>query len=125
MNRLLRVLVCLLLICCILVNLSPLRAQAVSATAVAVGVALPVAVAVGMQALGVRQGSDSSVFNSVVSSCADALSSEWAVNGLTTMLAVSSGGTTKTYALQNFLRSILAWLMEMIIYYIFLQNLHF
>lgn len=90
MRRWQRVLVCLLLVCCILVNLSPLRADATAgtvATAVTLAVGIPVAVAVGLNALGVRQGSSSTDFNQVVNDCVDTLSPSWAVNGLNTMLS--------------------------------------
>lgn len=107
MRRWLRVLICLFLVCCIMVNLSPLRAEAVSATAVALSVGIPVAVAVGLNALGVRQGSSPSAFNQVVSDAVDALSPEWAVNGLTTMLALTTDGLIKTLASQNFLQALL------------------
>lgn len=107
MHRWLRVLICLLLVSCILLNLSPLKAEAVSATAVSLAVGIPVAVAVGLNALGVRQGSSSSVFNQVVSDAVDALSAEWAVNGLITMLALTTDGLTKTLASRNFLQALL------------------
>lgn len=112
MHRWLRVLICLLLVCCILVNLSPLKSEAVSTAAIACSVAIPVAVAIGLQAVGVRQGSSPSAFNQVVSDAVDALSPEWAVNGLTTMLALTTDGLTKTFASQNFLQALLDFLHD-------------
>lgn len=112
MHRWLRVLVCLLLICALLINLSPLRAKASGAvaTGVAVGVAVAIGVAAIMNAAGVRQGVDYSTFNEIVGNCVDALSPEWAVDGMVTFLALSSGSVTKTYASRNFLQAVLDWM---------------
>ena len=68
MHRWLRVLICLFLVSFILVHLSPLKVAAVSATAatLSVGIRVAVAVAVGLRALGVRAGSDSSAFNTFI-----------------------------------------------------------
>lgn len=112
MHRWLRVLVCLLLICALLINLSPLRAKASGAvaTGVAVGVAVAIGVAAIMNAAGVRQGVDYSTFNEIVGNCVDALSPEWAVDGMVTFLALSSGSVTKTYASRIFLQAVLDWM---------------
>lgn len=112
MHRWLRVLVCLLLICALLINLSPLRAKASGAvaTGVAVGVAVAIGVAAIMNAAGVHQGVDYSTFNEIVGNCVDALSPEWAVDGMVTFLALSSGSVTKTYASRNFLQAVLDWM---------------
>ena len=111
MRRWLRCLVCLLVICALLINLSPLRVNATGVTAggVVVGVGITVAVAVCLQALGVGIGSDSSDFNQVVSACADALSSKFAVDGLVSFLFLTQDGVGKTYASANFLQAILDW----------------
>lgn len=109
MRRWLRCLVCLLVICALLVNLSPLRVKATGVTAggVAVGVGITFAVAAALNALGVRQGSDSSSFAEVVNSCAEALSPKFAVDGLVTFLSLTQNGVGKTYASANFLQAIL------------------
>lgn len=113
-SRVFRCLVCLLVAAVMIVNLSPLYVHATSTavTAVAVGVGIVVATAIGLQALGIRQGTDGSAFSSLVSDCAAALSPEWAIDGLITMLSLSTDGITKTYASQGFLQAILDYLFS-------------
>ena len=112
-SRIFRFVLCLLLVSFFVINCSPIKAKATSVATAALGtVAFPLAVASGMQALGVLSGTDRSVFSSLVNSCVDALSPTWAVGGLATMLAVNSGGIVKTYASQNFLQAILDWLFS-------------
>lgn len=111
-SRVFRCLVCLLVAAVMIVNLSPLYVHATSTavTAVVVGVGIVVATAIAFQALGVRQGSEPTAFQSLVSECSSALSADWAVKGLVNMLAVNDGILTKTYASQNFMQSVLDWL---------------
>lgn len=113
-SRLFRCLICMLLVVALIVQVSPLQAQATAITgsAVAIGVGIGLAVAVGLQALGIRQGTDGAAFSSLVADCAAALSPEWAIDGLTTMLALTTDGVTRTYASQDFLQSILDWLFD-------------
>lgn len=113
-SRLFRCLICMLLVVALIVQVSPLQAQATAITgsAVAIGVGIGLAVAVGLQALGIRQGTDGAAFSSLVSDCAAALSPEWAIDGLTTMLALTNVGVTRTYASRDFLQSILDWLFD-------------
>lgn len=111
-SRVFRCLVCLLVAAVMIVNLSPLYVHATSTavTAAVVGVGILVATAIAFQALGVRQGSDPTAFQTLVSECSSALSADWAVNGLVNMLAVNDGILTKTYASQNFMQSVLDWI---------------
>lgn len=71
-----RVLVCLLLVCCLLVNVSPIKARATSAAIipVAVPVAAPLVIGAILIGLGVTYGVSSGAFDDLIDSCAAVLS---------------------------------------------------
>lgn len=71
-----RVLVCLLLVCCLLVNVSPIKARATSAAIipVAVPVAAPLVIGAILIGLGVSYGVSSGAFDDLIDSCAAVLS---------------------------------------------------
>lgn len=71
-----RAAVCLVLVCCLTVNISPIKAKAAvdPATAIAFDFAARSVVASAMQGLGVSKGSDPTVFDGIVNSAVDALS---------------------------------------------------
>lgn len=97
MSRILRTFVCLLLICCILVNLSPLKAQATGAGVVAGGIVKAASVSipalwpivaslavVGITAYGIESGA----FENIANSCYSAFESAgtWINNGMAEIL---------------------------------------
>lgn len=115
MSRILRSLVCLLLICCILVNLSPLKAKAVTPGMVAVGtVSALVLIPAILYGLGVMQSytdTGSAAFNQLVSDCNDHLTNlGWIAAGAATMLSLTQDGTTITYAHRNMIQDVFDWL---------------
>ncbi len=117
MSRTLRSLVCLLLICCILVNLSPLKAKAVTPGMVAVGtVSALVLIPAILYGLGVMQSSTdtgSAAFNQLVSDCYDHLSNlGWIAAGAATMLSLTQDGSVITYAHRNMIQDIFDWLYD-------------
>lgn len=114
LNRIGRIVVCLLLICCILVNLSPLKAKAVTPGMVAVGtVSALVLIPALLYGLGVMQGTDSATFNQVVSDCNDFLTDAgYIVAGAATMLSLTQDGATITYAHRNMIQDIFEWLWD-------------
>lgn len=74
-QRIFRAAVCLVLVCCLIVNISPVKARAVDpATAVAFDFAARSVIASAMQGLGVSKGKVPTVFDSIVNSAVDALS---------------------------------------------------
>lgn len=76
MYRWLRILVCFLLIICLTINLSPLRAEATGLEAALVAVApyaAPIAIAGIIIGLGVMASSNTDAFDGLVDSCTDAM----------------------------------------------------
>lgn len=71
-----RVLVCLLLVCCLLVNVSPIKARATSAGIIPVAfpVAAPLVIGAILIGLGVSYGVSSGAFDDLIDSCAAVLS---------------------------------------------------
>ena len=113
MSRILRSLVCLLLICCILVNLSPLKAHALDPVTVGfVGVSAVVGVACIMQALGYMAASNSEPFTNTVNQCVDYLtdSTSFVTNGLLTFAGYRSGQLSSMYAMRDLVQEIWVWL---------------
>ena len=114
-SPLFRCLVCLILVGCVLVNLSPIRADAFAggaALTAVVGSAAAVAVVAGaMHALGVMPTSDTSVFEGVVNDCVDALTASGVfLNGMTSILQLSDGVVVKNHVNQGIIQAILDWL---------------
>lgn len=117
-SPLFRCLICLILISCILVNCSPIRADAFAAGAAVtaiVGAAAAASVVAGvMVALGVMPDStNTGAFNTVVNECVDALTASGAiVGGMITLLQLSDGVVTKNHVNQGIVEAILDWLFE-------------
>lgn len=115
MSRILRSLVCLLLICCILVNLSPLKAHALDPVTVGfVGVSAVVGVACIMQALGYMAASNSEPFTNTVNQCVDYLteSTSFVTNGLLTFAGYRSGQLSSMYAMRDLVQEVWQWLFD-------------
>lgn len=123
MSRILRSLVCLLLICCILVNLSPLKAEASAAGAVlgitkAASVSVPALwpivaalAVVGVTAYGIESGA----FENIANSCYSALESAgtWIDNGMTDILRTEdTEGNLQYYVPGGMLESVRSWLFH-------------
>ena len=113
-SPLFRCLVCLILVCCILVNVSPIRSEAFAGavTAVVGTTAAAVVVASAFQALGVMPDSNqTSVFEGYVNDCVSALTASGTfVNGLVSVLQLSDGVIVKNHVNQGIIQSILDWL---------------
>ncbi|MGN1155986.1 MAG: hypothetical protein ACI4TK_07400, partial [Agathobacter sp.] len=83
MSRILRCLVCFILIGCILVNCSPIRAKAVTAEGMMVNIVSDIILASIFKGSGVYPGSDRSVFDGLINNCRDAISATYPVtNGM-------------------------------------------
>lgn len=112
MRRWLRVLICLLLISCILVNLSPLRVNATSAGLVApivqaagVSVSAPFAIAAMAISLGVMAGTNEDFQNLVSTAASSGL--EWVKDGTVELLrTVDALGNQAFYVAGEFLESL-------------------
>lgn len=117
-SPLFRCLICLFLISCILVNCSPLRADAFGAGAAVtaiVGAAAAVSVVAGvMMALGVMPDSaNTAAFETVVNGCTSALTSSGVfLNGLVTVLQLSDGVVTRNHVNEGIVQAILDWLFS-------------
>lgn len=115
-SPLFRCLVCLILVCCILVNVSPIRTEALSAgaaiTAIIGTTSAVAAVASIFQCLGVMpDSSDTSVFEGVVNDCVDALTASGVlVNGMLSVLQLSDGVVVKNHVNQGIIEAIHDWL---------------
>ena len=72
-NKIFRVLMALLVVCCLLVNLSPIRAHAVAASFATVGVAAAIVVGSILIGIGLLPDADTSVFTSTVDSIISSL----------------------------------------------------
>lgn len=109
-KRIGRTLICLLLVCVLLVNISPIRAEAVAMPVVPGGtwgyVDPLVGIAAALNALGVRQGGSVGDFFDVVNAIAD-FCLDWFVDGLLPVLVLNSGPYTHTYIPEAFLQDIL------------------
>lgn len=92
MSRLFRCLVCFLLIGCILVNLSPLKAEALTAELAVIGVSASLVIIPIIIGLGVMPGSESSTaFDELVDGCKAALTSAgFVVDGLVNVFSLTN-----------------------------------
>ena len=117
-SPLFRCLICAILIGCILVNCSPLRADAFAggaAVTAIVGAAAAVTVVAGvMMALGVMPDSaNTAAFETVVNGCTSALTSSGVfLNGLVTVLQLSDGVVTRNHVNEGIVEAILDWLFS-------------
>ena len=124
MSRILRSLVCLLLICCILVNLSPLKAQATGAGVVAGGIVKAASVSipalwpivatlavVGITAYGIESGA----FENIANSCYSAFESAgtWINNGMAEILRTEDAdGNVQYYVDGGMLEDVRSWVYD-------------
>ena len=124
MSRILRSLVCLLLICCILVNLSPLKAKATGAGVVAGGIVKAASVSipalwpivatlavVGITAYGIESGA----FENIANSCYSAFESAgtWINNGMAEILRTEdSNGNVQYYVDGGMLEDVRSWIFD-------------
>lgn len=74
-NKIIRVAVCLLVICCLIVNMSPIRAEATTAASALSVVAVPAINAIGaiLRCLGIGPSADTSAFDNLVNTIIDSL----------------------------------------------------
>ena len=118
MYRFLRCFLCLLVVCCLIINLSPIKADATSAGAAAgiagaagVTVSAPVAIAAGLIALGIMAGTNDD-FRRVVSNAVDSLG-EWVKDGTVELLqTVDELGKKSYYAEGNMIDSLKNWVHD-------------
>lgn len=115
-SPLFRCLICLILVCCVLVNVSPIRADAFAGgaalTAVVGSAAAVAVVASAIHALGVMPDStDTSVFEGVVNDCVSALTASGVfLNGMVSVLQLSDGVHVKNHVNEGIIQAILDWL---------------
>lgn len=115
MSRILRTFVCLLLICCILVNFSPLKAHALDPVTVGYcAISAVVGVACIMQALGYMAASNSEPFTNTVNHCVDYLteSTSFVTNGMLTFAGYRSGQLSSMYAMRDLVQEVWQWLFS-------------
>ena len=123
MSRILRSLLCLLLICCMLVNLSPLKSNATgigAATGIAsaAGVSVPALwpIVAALAVVGVTAyGIDSGAFEQVANSCYSALEAAgtWIQDGKCTILRTTDeNGNTQFYVDGGMIADIKDWLFS-------------
>lgn len=123
MCKWLRCLVCLLVICALLINLSPLRVKAtgaglagVIASASSVTVSAPLVVGASLIALGVMANNTNPlVFENVVNDAVDSLSAagQWVADGAVELLrTVDEAGNAMYYAAGEMLESLRSWLFD-------------
>ena len=114
-SRLFRSLICLILVCCILVLSSPIRAKAVFAESILgyVTVEGVVAIAAILIGLGVMAGSDRTVFNETVNQCFEYIkqTTSFVSDGFITLLGTMSAlGGKISWAQKDLIQSIWEWL---------------
>lgn len=113
MSRILRCLLCLLVICCLVINLSPIKTDATAAAVAIAGastVAVPAAVAVGaaLIALGIMAGTNDD-FQRVVGNAVDSLG-EWVKDGTVELIqTVDTLGKKAYYVASDAMESIRSW----------------
>lgn len=124
MSRILRSLVCLLLICCILVNLSPLKAQATGAGVVAGGIVKAASVSIpalwpivaALAVVGITAyGIDSGAFENIANSCYSAFESAgtWINNGMAEILRTEDAdGNVQFYVDGGMLEDVRSFLWD-------------
>lgn len=121
MSRILRTLVCMLLICCILVNLSPLKVNAsaagalgiVKATSVAIPGLWPIAACLAV--VGIAAGIDSGAFENVANNCFGALEAAgtWIDNGMAHLLRTEDDlGNVSYYVDGGMIEDVRSWIFD-------------
>ena len=118
-SRIFRILVCLALICCLLVNASPIKAEAtglVEGIAVApLPVSVKVVAAAALICLGIMVASESTAFNNAVDNFANFLSetTSYVVDGMVNVFGVvGSDGLVRSYLPQELLETGLGWAFD-------------
>jgi len=118
-KRIGRMVICMILVCCFLVNAFSIRAKATgvgTAALYALGaVAVEVVVAAAFQALGVMSGSDSSTFRSYVNDAVTWLtnSTTYVTNGMVQVLGfMSPDGVVKSFALKDMIQDLWQWMFD-------------
>lgn len=107
-----RCLVCLLMVCVLLINCSPVKAKASMTGTIAIGAGIAIAsVLIG---LGVCAATDPSGFDGVVSSCQDFLAGAgYVVDGMMDVIALSPSQASFTYGLSyGVIDAIRGWLFD-------------
>lgn len=89
-KRILTSLCCLLVVCCLIVNISPIKAKALTFEAVLIGVSAVTVVSSILIGLGIMPGIDISIFGSLTDECATFLTTAgYAVDGLISVLTLT------------------------------------
>lgn len=129
MSRWLRCLICFALICCILVNCSPLRAEATGAGlvvapitgAATVTVSAPIAIGAALIALGIAAGTNDDFQRLVETAVSNA--GDWVKDGAVELLqTVNSAGEKAYYVAGEMLDSLRSWCFDSSIVYPILSN---
>lgn len=115
MYRFLRCFLCLLVVCCLILNLSPIKADAMSGgllaplvSGAAVTVSAPVAIAAGLIALGIMAGTNDD-FQRVVSNAADSLG-DWVKDGTVELIqTVDELGKKSYYMAADMMEDLRCW----------------
>ena len=117
-SRIFRILICLVLICCFLVNSSPIKAEAFIAELISTApVWVPVATAAAaiVIALGVMASDDRTSFNTVVNDVVTYLetSTTYVVNGMVAVWGVfGADQITRSYVLKDMIQDVWCWLFD-------------
>lgn len=118
-SRFFRSLICLILICCFLINFSPIRSKATGLEAAAAlgvaQVAAEIVVAGIFQALGVMAGSDPTIFSTQVNECVTWLknNTSYVVSGMVQVMGfMSADGFMKSLAMKDLVQSVWLWLFD-------------
>lgn len=109
-KRIGRTVICLLVVCCLIVNISPLKADAVALEAAVIGVTATIVIAGILVGLGVMPGVDTTAFDGIVDSCKDYLTSVgYVANGLMSVYALTNANYK--YAVDwNLIEKVREWL---------------
>lgn len=111
-NKILRVFMALLVVCCLLVNISPVKARATSLGATALVEGL-YGIAAILIALGILPGADQSVFDSLVSDISDRLSSlGFLYDGFIEVMKIVNGTKVNYYVAENLITEVRDYLVE-------------
>lgn len=110
-KRIGRILVCLLLVCCLIVNISPIRAKATAVVVPAIAVAVPAPIVIGaiLVGLGIMCGVGTGAFDDLVNSCSLALQNlGYVVDGMIKSWTYSG----KTYASADVIEAVRSHMIQ-------------
>ena len=118
MYRFLRCFLCLLIVCCLIINLSPIKADAMSGgllapfvSGAAVTVSAPLVIAAGLIALGIMAGTNDD-FQRVVGNAVDSLG-DWVKDGTVELLqTVDTLGNKAYYVAGDMLEDLRSYLLD-------------